>query len=120
MLRQFIYAAALFAISACHSTLAASDARGIEEEVAGQPDRAVAGQRLAAAHCAGCHAVTSGQISSNQDAPPFVSIARRPELTEATASNWLRNSHDFPDQMNFALEPGQAQELAAYLLTLRD
>ena len=43
-----------------------------------------------------------------------MSIAQRPGLTDATAYKWLRKSHDFPDQMNFTLEPGQAEELAAY------
>lgn len=119
MKRHFNFAAALLAISACSPTLTATDVESIEEDVA-HADRAVAGLSVAEARCAGCHAVTPGQISPNSGAPPFASIARRPGLTNATASTWLRNSHDFPDQMNFALEPGQAEELAAYLLTLRD
>lgn len=119
MLRPFIFAAALLAISACSPTLTATDGESSEEDVA-QADRAVAGLSVAEARCAGCHAVTPGQISPDSDAPPFASIARRPGLTNATASRWLRNSHDFPDQMNFTLEPDHAEALAAYLLTLRE
>lgn len=142
MLRQLIFAAALLAVPACHPTLTASDAasaanpiadhafldglagassgaESIEEDVV-HADRAAAGLSVAEAHCASCHAVTPGQISPNSDAPPFASIAQRPGLTNSTAYRWLRHSHDFPDQMNFALDPGQAEELAAYLLTLRE
>jgi hypothetical protein len=41
-------------------------------------------------------------------------------LTQASASSWLRESHNFPDQMNFYLESEQAEALARYLLTLRE
>jgi mono/diheme cytochrome c family protein len=141
MLRQLLFAAALLAVPACHSALTASDAasaanlsanhassdglagagsgaESIEDVV--HSDRAAAGLSVAEAHCASCHAVTAGQISPNSDAPPFASIAQRPGLTYSTADRWLRHSHNFPDQMNFTLDPGQAEELAAYLLTLRE
>jgi mono/diheme cytochrome c family protein len=78
------------------------------------------GLRFAQARCAGCHAVTPGQISPNADAPPFASIAQRPGLSRTSAIRWLRQSHNFPDQMNFYLEPEQAEQLAAYLLSLRE
>jgi mono/diheme cytochrome c family protein len=107
MLRQFIFAAALLAISACAPTLTTAGVESTEEDVT-HADRALAGLSVAQARCAGCHAITPRQISPNSDAPPFASIARRPGLTNATASRWLRNSHDFPDQMNFTLEPDQA------------
>lgn len=80
----------------------------------------LAGLRLAEARCAGCHAVTTGQVSPNSDAPPFASIARRSGLTQSSASDWLREAHNFPDQMNFYLESDQAEQLATYLLTLRE
>jgi len=118
MLRQFIFAAAILAITACSPTRIETDVERVEDVA--HADRAVAGLSVAEARCAGCHAVTPGQISPNSDAPPFASIARRPGLTHATASRWLRSSHDFPDQMNFTLEPDQAEALAAYLLTLRE
>ncbi len=119
MLRQLIIAAALLTVFACHPTLSATEAQRIEDDSV-HADRAIAGLSVAEARCAGCHAVTSGQISPNSNAPTFVSIARQPGLTNATAYVWLRNSHDFPDQMNFALERGQAEDLAAYLVTLRE
>ena len=83
-------------------------------------DGVTPGLRLAEARCSGCHAVTPGQVSPNSDAPPFASIAQRPGLTQSSASGWLRESHNFPDQMNFYLESDQAEQLATYLLTLRE
>ncbi len=85
-----------------------------------EPDGATIGLRLAEARCSGCHAVTPGQVSPNSDAPPFASIAQRSGLTQSSAGGWLRESHNFPDQMNFYLESEQAEALARYLLTLRE
>ena len=85
-----------------------------------EPDGATTGLRLAQTRCSGCHAIALGQVSSNPDAPPFASIAQRSGLTHASASSWLSQSHNFPDQMNFYLESDQAEQLATYLLTLRE
>lgn len=85
-----------------------------------EPDGVTFGLRLAEARCSGCHAVTPGQVSPDSDAPPFASIAQRSGLTHSSASNWLRESHSFPDRMNFYLEYDQAEQLATYLLTLRE
>lgn len=126
MLRYLMLTAALIAVAACQPTLTAapnptadSVEDVIEDDVA-PAAQAAAGLNVAEARCAACHAVTPDQVSANSDAPTFASIARRPGLTQATAYRWLRNSHDFPDQMNFNLDPEQAEQLAAYLLTLRD
>lgn len=114
----------VLALSAC--ALAPRDDAGTSPSapeaasVANAPDSVASGLRLAEARCAGCHAVTPGQVSPNADAPPFASIAQRPGLTQESASDWLRQSHNFPDQMNFHVESDQAEQLAAYLLTLRE
>lgn len=83
-------------------------------------DGATTGLRLAEARCSGCHAITPGQVSPNSDAPAFASIAQRPGLTQASAGSWLRQSHNFPEQMNFYLEPDEAEQMATYLFTLRE
>lgn len=104
-------------------TATANNARSVgegHEESPAHSDGATAGLRLAEARCSGCHAVTPGQVSPNSDAPPFASIVQRPGLTHSTATSWLRESHDFPEQMNFYLDHDQAEQLAAYLLTLRE
>ncbi len=90
------------------------------EASANEPNGAITGLRLAEARCSGCHAVTPGQISPNSEAPPFASIARRSGLSQSSASRWLRQSHNFPDQMSFYLDSDEAEQLAAYLWTLRE
>ena len=85
-------------------------------------DRAPSEQRglaFADARCAGCHAVTPG-ISPNPQAPPFAAVINTPGLDLATLRPWLQNSHDFPAMMDFAIEPEHIDDLAAYMLTLKD
>lgn len=77
------------------------------------------GQTFAEAHCAGCHAIKSG-LSSNPQAPSFEAVINTPGLEAATLRPWLRNSHNFPAMMNFAIDPDQIEDLAAYMLTLKD
>lgn len=120
------FLAHLTALALCACALAPQQDLGANPSTAAtlsrpnEPDSATTGLRLAEARCSGCHAVTPGQVSPNSDAPPFASIAQRSGLTQASASSWLRESHNFPDQMNFYLESEQAEALAGYLLTLRE
>lgn len=77
------------------------------------------GLAFARTHCSACHAVGATQLSPNPEAPPFETVVNTPALTSATLGSWLRNSHNFPEVMNFEIEPGQIDDLAAYMLTLR-
>lgn len=77
------------------------------------------GLAFARAHCAGCHAVTEGRTSPNPESPPFEAIVNTPGLTAATLKPWLRDSHNFPGMMSFAIEADQIDDLAAYMLTLQ-
>ena len=81
---------------------------------------AARGLAFAQTHCTGCHAVSRGQISPNPESPPFETVANMPGLTATTLKDWLRDSHNFPDIMNFSIDPGQVDDLAAYILTLRE
>ncbi len=78
------------------------------------------GEYLAEALCSGCHAVAAGEISANPEAPSFVSIANRDEVTQETLGNFLHDSYSFPNQMNLELSDKDADEISAYILTLRD
>ena len=78
------------------------------------------GLDFAQAHCSGCHAVTALSISPHPEAPPFDSVVNTRGLTDATLKAWLRNSHNFPEIMNFDVDPGHIDDLAAYMLTLRE
>jgi len=78
------------------------------------------GQVLAQARCAGCHSVGRYGRSSNQNSPPFPAIVNQEGLTAETLSTWLRGAHNYPSEMDFHLGEREADELTAYMLTLRD
>lgn len=77
------------------------------------------GLAFAQLHCSGCHAVSPGQSSPNVEAPTFDAVVNSPGLTGATIRPWLRDSHNFPDMMNFVIDPDQIDDLAAYMMTLQ-
>jgi len=77
------------------------------------------GHAFAQAHCSGCHAVAPPAVSPNPEAPPFEEVVARPGLTRETLGYWLRNSHNFPEMMDFEIDPGQVDDLADYMMTLR-
>lgn len=70
--------------------------------------------------CSGCHAIEQGGLSRNPSAPPFHAVANRPGVTLASLTNWLRNAHNYPDEMNFALTDDEEGALAVYIYSLRD
>lgn len=76
------------------------------------------GAVFARAHCASCHAIGSG-TSPEPEAPSFEEIANAHGLTIDTLRPWLRNSHNFPEMMNFTIAPEQVDDLAAYIMTLQ-
>ena len=78
------------------------------------------GRELAQTSCAGCHAIERYGMSPNPSAPPFASIVNQRELTTATLSSWLRDAHNYPQDMEFTLGEGEVEALVAYMLTLKD
>ncbi|HEU4651710.1 MAG TPA: hypothetical protein VFS49_09880 [Croceibacterium sp.] len=70
--------------------------------------------------CGGCHALARGEASPNPKAPPFATIVNRPGVTAETLAAWLRDAHNYPEEMEFYLEPREVEELVAYMLTLRE
>ncbi|RVQ68778.1 hypothetical protein EKN06_00650 [Croceicoccus ponticola] len=91
-----------------------------EATAASLPAVEMRGLAFAQAHCSECHAVIAGQVSPLAEAPPFEAVVNVPGLTEATITPWLRNSHNFPDMMNFAIDPAEIDNLAAYMLSLQN
>lgn len=71
------------------------------------------------AACGGCHSVEAIGVSPNPRSPTFADIANRPGLTQETLTVWLRDAHNYPDEMDFDLETPQVGEVAAYILSLR-
>ena len=88
------------------------------EETADQgPDDIVS---FAQAACGGCHAVERAWQSPNPRSPTFPDIANRAGLTAGTLSTWLRDAHNYPEEMDFDLTPERVEQLARYIATLRD
>jgi mono/diheme cytochrome c family protein len=71
------------------------------------------------AACGGCHAVEYPGLSPNSAAPTFASIANRPGLDGDTLSAWLASAHNYPEVMDFDLDPEQVDLVARQLLKLR-
>ncbi|WP_252259479.1 hypothetical protein [Erythrobacter aurantius] len=71
------------------------------------------------AACGGCHAVEPPFLSPNPQAPSFEAIANRKGVTDETLGDWLADAHNYPEVMDFDLEPHHIEEVAAYMVTLR-
>ena len=82
--------------------------------------RTEAGLAFAKSSCGGCHAVDRRSVSPNPNAPPFAAVVNQQGLTRNTLAAWLRNAHNYPDEMKFTLEQRRVDDLVAFMLTLRD
>ncbi len=81
----------------------------------GDPD---AGRRLAEAWCTECHAIGAKTVQGGRRGPDFVEVAKRPSTTPLSLNVFLRSSHD--NMPNFILTRGQADDIVAYILTLKE
>lgn len=99
--------------------LASGLAAGCATATAETPADARRGLAFARERCAACHAVAANMTSLNPEAAPFEDIANRPGLTDETLRAFLRDSHNFPAAMNFAVDPGHIADLSAWIVTLR-
>lgn len=77
------------------------------------------GLSFARERCAVCHGITRNSSSPNPESPGFEDIANRPGLTSGTLKQFLRDSHNYPEAMNFTVEQERIRDLADYILTLR-
>ena len=75
---------------------------------------------FAQAACGGCHAVKTGVLSPNPASPGFAEIANKAGLTQTSLATWLRDAHNYPEDMDFDLDAVQVEALAGYILTLRE
>ena len=71
------------------------------------------------AACGGCHAVEPPFLSPNPASPSFASIANRPGLSERSLADWLTEAHNYPEDMDFTLTRPQIDQIARYMVTLR-
>jgi len=72
------------------------------------------------AACGGCHAVESPGLSPNPASPTFADIANRKGLTRESLVSWLTNAHNYPEVMDFDLDPTQVEDVADHILTLKE
>ncbi len=72
------------------------------------------------AACGGCHAVEPPFLSPNPRAPSFAAIANRRGLSERSLADWLAEAHNYPEDMDFTLTRKQIDQIAAYMVTLRE
>ena len=77
------------------------------------------GLAFAQERCAACHGVTRNSSSPNPESPTFEDIANRPGLNSATLRQFLKDSHNYPEAMNFTVARERIRDLADYIVTLR-
>jgi mono/diheme cytochrome c family protein len=96
-------------------------AQAMEGELPGASESTaeMRGEAFAQAHCAQCHSIEAG-FSPRPESPSFAHIVNTEGLTDETLNYWLAHSHNFPAMMDFEIAPEQIDDLAQYMLTLRD
>ncbi len=113
--RLFAIPVALLALAATQSIAHGADGQKIANE-ASEQDKELA---FVQAACGGCHAVEYPALSPNPAAPTFASIANRDGLDGDSLSSWLANAHNYPEVMDFDLDPAQVDIIARQMLRLR-
>ena len=75
--------------------------------------------KVIARSCQGCHAVRLHLPSPHPAAPGFADIANLEGLTRSTFAAFLREAHNYPEEMKMTLTPQEVEDIVAYVLTLR-
>jgi mono/diheme cytochrome c family protein len=74
------------------------------------------GEQLARRWCASCHVVAADQHGPTSEAPPFATIARRPDFDANRLAFFLLEPH--PKMPNMSLTRSEAIDIAAYIGSL--
>jgi mono/diheme cytochrome c family protein len=112
--------AVLFLGLAACQTLPANEAEASAAATFGEGGESHPSLAFAQGACGGCHGVERFDLSPNVDAPPFATVANREPLTAATLATWLRDAHNYPQEMDFTMDREQITGLVDYIMTLRD
>ncbi len=97
-------------------TAAVTTASMVAMAPAGAAD-AANGERIAQRWCSPCHVVTPGQKQTTGEAPPFATIARRPDFTADRIAFFLLAPHPLMPDMGLSRQT--AQDIAAYIASLK-
>ena len=81
---------------------------------AADPDH---GERLARRWCTPCHVVAADQPGPTSEAPPFATVATKPDFDVAKLTFFLLDPH--PKMPNMQLTRTEAGDLAAYIASLK-
>jgi mono/diheme cytochrome c family protein len=84
-------------------------------DTAGAAD-AYNGGQIARRWCEPCHVVAGDQQGTTGEAPPFASIAKRPDFDTGQLAVFLLDPH--PKMPNMSLTRIEAGDLAAYIASL--
>jgi cytochrome c2 len=74
------------------------------------------GATIARRWCSSCHVVASNQRQVTGEAPPFATIARRPDFDQNRLAYFLLDPH--PKMPDMGLSRTDAADLAAYIASL--
>jgi len=110
--------AALVALAAC-ATAPGTDNPPAMVGKATSPSPDTRAPAFVEAACGGCHAVEPPFLSPNPRSPSFAAIANRRGLSERSLADWLAEAHNYPEDMDFTLTRPQIDQIAAYMVTLR-
>jgi mono/diheme cytochrome c family protein len=110
--------APLLALGACNTPGTENPPPMVGKATSPSPDtRAPA---FVEAACGGCHAVEPPFLSPNPASPSFAAIANRRGLSEKSLADWLAEAHNYPEDMDFTLTRAQIDQIARYMVTLRN
>jgi mono/diheme cytochrome c family protein len=109
---------ACLVLAACHTAAPADAPPMVGKPTA--PSRDTRAPAFVEAACGGCHAVEPPFLSPNPASPSFAAIANRRGLSETSLADWLAEAHNYPEDMDFTLTAKQIDQIAAYMVTLRD
>lgn len=104
------------ALSACAATGPVAEARSTASEA----DRIEDGRRLAALHCAACHAPGAAGESRNPDAPALRRLAERYPAALLADAFPQRMAVGHPAMPEFGFDDAEIDALFAYLLSIQE
>jgi mono/diheme cytochrome c family protein len=74
------------------------------------------GEQIARRWCASCHVVAADQQQATSEAPPFATIARKPDFDANRLAFFLLEPH--PKMPSMSLSRSEAADIAAYIASL--
>jgi mono/diheme cytochrome c family protein len=86
---------------------------GSHDALAADADK---GKQIAQSRCAPCHIVVPGQRQELANSPPFDEIAKRHEVDAGMLAFSILSPHP---RMNMTISREEAEDLAAYIVSLR-